>query len=105
MKRLILSVLLGAFCLAMVATLSHAGQYDPRNPPPVPVIFNESSWGDPTQAHKLQCPDENTGTNDRMLPMRDNLCPRSIGFWQKFADRLRSVLKQRHYNQGATGHE
>lgn len=58
MKRLILSVLLGAFCLAMLATLTHAGQYDPRNPPPTPYMNasddtgtsdGEVGWDNPSQ--------------------------------------------------------
>jgi len=76
MKRLTLSLLLGVFCLALLAVPTHAGQYDPSLPPPLPYInipdgphsSGDTGWEDPVKSLILDPPDGTTiGPSDAEL--------------------------------------
>ncbi|MDD4050680.1 MAG: hypothetical protein PHR28_02115 [candidate division Zixibacteria bacterium] len=101
MKRLTLSLLLGVFCLALLAVPTRAGLYDTTKPPPTPYTNSETSWGDTSQVRKIQCPNDNGTTDTRKLRNQDEQHFRTIGFWHNFANSLRDFFSGHKDNQGA----
>jgi hypothetical protein len=100
MKRLTLSLLLGVFCLALLAVPTRAGLYDPTKPPPRPYTNSDSSWGDPTQARKAVVRPDNQ-VQQSQLPTGDSRlrdCGKRFGFWQILIKHLIALLFSTNHN-------
>jgi hypothetical protein len=109
MRRLVLWVLAGVFCLALLSIPAEASLYDPRTPPPTPSVTiggdlnaGEASWGDPTHARKPIQPGNNEEQRDQRsignATSRD--LERPLGFWWTIINHLKVFMFPTNHNSG-----